>query len=257
MRLPRTASATRSWTRHTVALIGSEGGIGHSLSTTLSTRGASVHNLDISTGFDATDQDVVIPWFRDHPEVTTVIYAAGIAASGPLIDGPGVRQLADTVTTNVVGMLNVAAAAAPALREHAGRLVTLNSAFSLVTAHGYGAYSVSKAGLRAATDALRPELTPATVTDCLLGGIDTPIFDRAADRDPTPATAAVARSFHRRIARQSPDDAAAAILRAAHARKFRPCIGIDALLTKVAVMLLPSLTQRTVLQLIGDYPAAR
>lgn len=68
-------------------------------------------------------------------------------------------------------------------------------------------------------EGLRPELAPTTITDCLLGGVDTAIFHTAAHRSGTPAAQVVSERFTRRIARNTPEKAARDILLAAAKRR--------------------------------------
>ncbi len=243
---------SRAWSGHRVVVIGGEGGIGEELCRQCADAGGIVTSLDISTGFDVTDAATVNRWFADHPEVGTVIYAAGIAASGLLTRPESTEQIRSVMDVNIMGLVTVAGAAAQQIRQHRGRVVVLNSAFSLITAPGYGAYSASKAPLSMAVSALRPELSPATVTDCVLGGVDTPIFDRAADRAGTQEARDVAERFRRRIARNDAADVAAAILRAALARRSRAAIGKDAALITGAHRIAPSVLQKAVDRLIGN-----
>lgn len=245
---------TEDWTGHTIALVGSAGGIGAALKHHLESQGAHVYGLDIITGFDAADASTVDAWFESHSDVDTVIYAAGVADSGRLTDETGPGQIRVLMEANVIGAVTVAHAASEMLQDCAGRFVVLNSAFSLVTADGYGAYSASKAALGTVASVLRAELHPATVTDCLLGGVKTPIFHRAAARSPRPAAQLIADRFHRRVARQTPEQAAARITRAAHQRRSTPAIGIDAAIVKVSTNFSSKITQYVVGRLVGDYP---
>ncbi|WP_186314577.1 SDR family NAD(P)-dependent oxidoreductase [Corynebacterium glyciniphilum] len=248
----RTRRHPATWKDHRIAVIGGNGGIGEQLCMQLQADGARVFCLDLVTGFDVTDDAVVHRWFDEHP-VDTVIYAAGLTASGPLTRDGSIDQLRTLFNVNVAGMVSVAAAASSSLKRTRGRLIVLNSAFSLVTAPGYGAYSTSKAALSMAGTSLRPELAPATVTDCILGGVGTPIFDRAAERAGTEEASNVARRFRQRIARNSPEDAAARILRAGLRRTPRASVGPDAQVGAIAYRIAPSFTQKVLNTLIGDH----
>lgn len=241
-----------TWAHHHVAVIGGDGGIGSEVCYQLQNTGAKVHSLDLSSCFDVTDAGHVHDWFAEHPETDTVIYAAGIAASGLLTRPDGATQLRDVIEVNTAGLLTVASAAAESLRRHRGRLVVLNSAFSLITAPGYGSYSASKAALSITVTALRQELAPATITNCILGGVDTPIFDRAADRAGTQEARDVADRFRRRIARNRPEDVATGVLVAAAHRRTRATVGPDAALIAAAQRIAPGLTQRLIDRVIGN-----
>lgn len=241
------------WKDHRIAVVGGNGGIGEQLCMQLQAGGADVFCLDLTAGFDVTDDPAVHSWFDNHPGVDTVIYAAGLAASGPLTRDGAVDQARTLFDVNVAGLVNVASAAATSLKQTRGRLIVLNSAFGLVTAPGYGAYSISKAALSMACTALRTELTPATVTDCILGGVDTPIFDRAAEHAGTQEASDVARRFRQRIARNSPQDAATHILDAGLRRAPRTAIGADARAGAIAHKIAPSVTQRMMNILVGNH----
>lgn len=243
-----------SWDSSHIVVVGAAGGIGTQLVAQLTKQGAVVHRLDLRNDFDATDPDQCTAFFSAHPEIDTVFYAAGIALSGELTAAKGHEDMLSAVRINVGGLINVARAAAGSLRAHRGRIVVLNSAFSLVTAHGFAAYSASKAALTMICEGLRPELTPATVTVCLLGGVDTPIFHTAAERSGAPAAHEVARRFTRRIARATPGQAAHNIIQAAHKRRRTPRIGLDAHAVTILARISPALSNRLIMQIIGPYP---
>ena len=242
-----------SWKDHRIAVVGGKGGIGEQLCIQLRAGGAGVFCLDLTTGFDVTDDAAVRGWFDNHPDVDTVIYAAGLAASGPLTRDGAAVQARTLFDVNVAGLVNVTSAAATSLERTRGRLIVLNSAFGLVTAPGYGAYSISKAALSMACTALRTELAPATVTYCILGGVDTPIFDRAAERAGTKEASDVARRFRQRIARNPPQDTATRILDAGLRRAPRAAIGTDARTGAIAHRIAPSVTQKMMNKLVGDH----
>lgn len=242
------------WSREKVALVGARGGIGTELHKQLDAAGATVFPLDITTGFDATDVDQVTTWFGGHLDITMVIYAAGAADSARLTSPYGLGQLRRLHETNVLGAVTVATAARTPLRRSKGRFVVLNSAFSLVTADGFGAYSASKAALTAAVEALRFELAPATVTDCLLGGVRTPIFRRSSDASQRDAAGIVADRFQRRIARHSPADISRKILDAAYRRCSTIPVGVDAWAVAALHRLAPRCLQRLLGQAVGAYP---
>lgn len=246
---------SQAWEGEHVIVVGAAGGIGAELAAQLAEVGAEVSVLDVKYGFDATDAVKAWDWCRQHERIDAVFYAAGIASSGLLAATDLSDELRTVYATNVAGAVNMARAAAAQLRESGGRFVTLNSAFSLVTAEGFGPYSASKAALSIMTQALRPELAPATVTDCLVGGVRTNIFGSAADRAGTEASYEVNRRFLDRTARLAPSAAAKAILDAAWKRRKRPAIGADAHVIRHFSHIAPAATQRLVERKIGKYPA--
>jgi NAD(P)-dependent dehydrogenase (short-subunit alcohol dehydrogenase family) len=94
-------------------------------------------------------------------DVTLTVNNAGIASLETLATGD-VDVLRQVVETNLWGALSVARTFAPVMAANGGgTLVNVLSAASW--AHRLGAYSVSKAALWAATNALRLELAPSGV----------------------------------------------------------------------------------------------
>lgn len=239
-----------SWAGQSVVVVGANGGIGSALAELLEDLGSLVHRLDLSNGFDATDRECVNEWFSRCEHIDTVFFAAGIAETGLFGDLDAPDKLASVLSVNVQGAVNVATAAAPQLAANNGRFVTLNSAFSLVTARGFGAYSASKSALSLAMEGLRPELAPATVTDCILGGVRTDIFASAAARDGTSRSQEVHERFIRTLGRRPPRRAAHDILKASRKRKPRPPVGVDAAITVALHRIAPRLTQAAVTRLI-------
>lgn len=249
------SARSSTWAGHYVAVIGGAGGIGSALCATLRAEQATVYGLDLPA-FDATDVNQVERWFAQHREVDTVIYAAGLADSSPLAATRGVDQLRDLFEVNVVGVVTVAQAAKQQLAEVRGRFTVLSSAFSLITADGYGAYSASKAALNSVATSLRHELAPATVTNCILGGVNTDIFSRAADRAPRPEAYAVASRFTSRVARQTAEQAALTISNATLRRAKTAFVGADARAVFVVHRIFPRATQRAAFRLVGPYPSS-
>lgn len=245
---------SRSWAGHHVAVIGGAGGIGSALCAVLRAQNAETYSLDLPT-FDVTDAAHVNRWFSSHSEVDTIVYAAGLADSHRLASARGVDQLRALFEVNVVGAVTVAQSAKQQLAEVRGRFTVLSSAFSLITADGYGAYSASKAALNSVATSLRHELAPATVTNCILGGVNTEIFSRAAERDPRPAAYTVAGRFTDRIARQTPEQAARTISKATLRRTGTAIVGADARAVFVAHRISPRWTQDWAFRLVGPYPS--
>lgn len=118
-----------AWEAIHAAVIGGAGGIGTELSSQLTDAGATVHRLDLATGFDTTNPQQCSDFFANHPDIDTVIYAAGIALSGKLTSPRGHVDIMKTITTNVIGLIKVARASRLSLQTHRGRFVALILSF--------------------------------------------------------------------------------------------------------------------------------
>jgi NAD(P)-dependent dehydrogenase (short-subunit alcohol dehydrogenase family) len=145
--------------------------------------GADVFPIDLANGVDLADREALEAIVHPLGHLDAVFYLAGKAVTGHLLDPDACDKVDTVLESNLRGVINLASLTAPALRASRGRFVCANSVFSMLTARGFGAYSISKAALSAAMAALRPELAPATVTDCVLGGVRTSIFETAAKLD--------------------------------------------------------------------------
>lgn len=101
---------------------------------------------------DVTNADSITAAAAAASDVSIVINNAGIFAGSSLIDGAE-AEIRELMETNLFGPLAVARAFAPALREHGGALINVASVVSWLPIAN--AYSVSKAALWSATNALR------------------------------------------------------------------------------------------------------
>jgi NAD(P)-dependent dehydrogenase (short-subunit alcohol dehydrogenase family) len=141
---------------------------------------------------DVTDPESVTRAAAQVGEVDIVINNAGVFRTGGLIDGP-LDDLRTQIATNVVGPVLVARAFAPVLRSRAGALVNVGSVLSWVGTAG--GYSVSKAALWSATNALRLELDPdgVLVLGAYLAYADTPMASGVVGVAKTPPADIVAQ----------------------------------------------------------------
>lgn len=179
----RAASAAR------VIISGGAGAIGAATSDALRRRGAVVVGLDIvaSDGVIACD-------LRDQASVDTavaealdrlggcdaLINAAGVGTPQSAGSPPDAAALA-VLDINLVGPWRVTAAALPALRASRGRVVNVASGLAYMAVPFGPAYSMSKRGLVAFSDALRAEYGDCiTVTTVYPGYIRTPIHRASA-----------------------------------------------------------------------------
>lgn len=90
------------------------------------------------------------------PRLDSVVHAAGVVDLGAVAD-TATDALQAQLAVNLMAPLVLTRQALPGLRAARGTVVFVNSTAGLVTAAEWGAYGASKAGLRAAADALRAE----------------------------------------------------------------------------------------------------
>jgi NAD(P)-dependent dehydrogenase (short-subunit alcohol dehydrogenase family) len=174
-----------------VAVTGAASGIGAATCAELRSRGARVVGLDLNRGDGG---DIVACDVRDQASVDAavgeaverlggldvLINNAGIGPAQSAGESPDEAALA-CLDVNLVGPWRVTAAALPALRESRGRVVNVASGLAHLTVPFATAYSMSKRGLVAYSDALRLEHGDAiTVTTVYPGYIKTPIHDASA-----------------------------------------------------------------------------
>jgi NAD(P)-dependent dehydrogenase (short-subunit alcohol dehydrogenase family) len=108
-----------------------------------------------------------------------VVCNAGVAVGGPLEHLP-IDDLRRQFEVNVFGAVALAQAALPHLAEGHGRIVFVGSISGRLATPYLGPYSASKFALRALSDALRVELSPAGITVSLIepGSVKTPIWQK-------------------------------------------------------------------------------
>ncbi|SFR51158.1 SDR family oxidoreductase [Halogeometricum limi] len=134
---------------------------------------------------DVTDEDAV----RDavslvaEDGIDVLLPCAAYYELGAVEDVPG--ELVETqFGVNVFGVLTVARAALPALRESGGRIVTVASVLGRVTLPYHGVYCATKHAVESLSDALRVELAPHGVDVVIVepGPVRTGFNDRAKAR---------------------------------------------------------------------------
>ena len=165
--------ATRDLNGAVIAVVGANGGLGRTITATLTGRGATVVRCTRSGG---PDSDVTLD-LRDaragdalveHVAATTghldgVIVAAGIVAFGDLVDTDDV-VVEELFLTNAMGPMWLAKRVAPALQASQGFFVNLSGVVAESPMPGMAAYSASKAAAAAATEAIRREFRRMKVT---------------------------------------------------------------------------------------------
>lgn len=82
---------------------------------------------------------------------------AGVSVQGPMIEVPE-SDLQFIFDVNVMGVYRVTKAFAPLIIESKGRIVNISSISGVLTAYGYGPYSISKHAVEAYTDTLADEM---------------------------------------------------------------------------------------------------
>jgi NAD(P)-dependent dehydrogenase (short-subunit alcohol dehydrogenase family) len=164
-------------------------------------------------------------------EVTAVWAVAGIIHAGEVLDAP-VEDVAAVVDVDFWGVVHTVRAFLPAVVASRGSVVTVSSAFGLVSAPAYGGYNAAKFAVRGWTDALRQEMrlarTGVAVTCVYPGGIRTPIMTGARSAAGVDDARRRRELFETRVARTSPEKAAEIILRGVRAGRPRVLVGADA-----------------------------
>ena len=145
-----------------------------------------------------------------HGRLDAVISAAGVVAYGRIEDVPA-EVFDGVLRTNLIGSANVARHVLPVLREQeSGSLVLVGSVIGHIGVPSMTAYVVSKWAIRALATQLQLEnrdLPDVQITYVAPGGVDTPIYQQAANyagyvgRPPPPVYSPVtaARQILRRV----------------------------------------------------------
>ena len=82
---------------------------------------------------------------------------AGVNQTGPMIEQP-LSDIEFVFDVNVFGVVRVTQAFAPMIIESQGRIVNISSISGVLSAYGYGAYTMSKHAVEAYTDTLADEM---------------------------------------------------------------------------------------------------
>ena len=168
--------------------------------------------------------------------VDLVFCVAGVIISGSLLDSD-TADVDHLLDVNVRGVLYTAKAFLPSVvRSPRGHIVTVSSAFGLLAAPNYTAYSASKFAVRGLSESLQQEMAllghRVTVTCAYPGGVRTPIV-RNGRFAPGEDQAAIIARFEESIARTDPEVAARTILRAVERGRARVLVGRDAQLVSL------------------------
>lgn len=140
---------------------------------------AEAPQLTVAT-IDITTDDVAkaAAW-----EIDVLVDNAGFGQTGPLADVP-LDRLRRVFEVNVFGTVAVTQAVLPGmLARGSGRIIIVSSIAGVLSAPGFGPYSMSKHALEAMGKAMRAELAGQGIDVCLLnpGPYLTGFNDRMAD----------------------------------------------------------------------------
>lgn len=114
----------------------------------------------VPLALDVTDTDAIRAAARLATDVNVLVNNAGIAAPTPVLSGD-TGNLRRELEVNLLGTLAVTSAFVDTIAEQTGVIVNIASALSWFALGG--SYSVSKAALWSATDAMRLDLAPRGV----------------------------------------------------------------------------------------------
>jgi NAD(P)-dependent dehydrogenase (short-subunit alcohol dehydrogenase family) len=132
---------------------------------------------------EAQTQRLVARTLESFGRVDVLLNNAGFSPAAPIELLPR-AELRRTFEVNLLAGLALIGAVTPVMREQGGgRILNMSSLASRVPAPIAVTYSATKAGIEAATDALRLELAPFGI-ECVLivpGFVDTPTFDNSRE----------------------------------------------------------------------------
>lgn len=276
----------KSFSGKVAAITGAGSGIGRSLALRLARRGCHLALCDVdergladtvgsarqvgvkvtSALVDVAERGAVYGWADrvadEHGKVNLVFNNAGVSLGSTLENG-SYEDFEWLFGINFWGVVYGTKAFLPYLKVSGdGHVVNVSSVFALISVPGQGAYSSSKAAVRAFTEALRMELemsgTPVSATSVHPGGIKTNIARLSRGDASLEDIGLDARNTREKFGRlfiTGPDAAADIILRAVEKNKRRVLVGRDAYLTDGMARLLPGhyqyLVKRFVLKHLG------
>ena len=200
----------------TALITGANRGIGRAIVESFLNSGmvrvyAAVRNLDSASPLVKKYGDRVIPIEIDlnAPEtiagaaeiardVEVVVNNAGILTMTTPLDRDAIESLESEMTTNVFGLIRMAQAFAPVLKQNGGGVfIQLNSIASIKCFPFIATYSASKAAAYSVTQALREQLREqgTLVISVHPGPIDTDMADAAGFSDSAESPSVVAESI--------------------------------------------------------------
>jgi 2-C-methyl-D-erythritol 4-phosphate cytidylyltransferase len=145
--------------KHSV-VFGGSAGIGKAIVQILEEAGSTVHSVSRRTGCDIADHDQVEDTFerlmKEWGRIDHVVNAAGLLIKSPL-EQQSPAEVAEQVSVNLLGSLNVAQCAHAPLKESQGMLLQFSSSSFTRGRADYSAYSACKAAIVNLTQALSDE----------------------------------------------------------------------------------------------------
>lgn len=148
-------------------------------------------------GDDEAVQSLIAEVLDRHGRIDAVVNAAGVVAYGRTEEIPA-AVFDGVLRTNLIGSVNVARHVVPVLRrQRSGTLLFLGSVIGHLAIPSMSAYVLSKWGVRALARQVALEnrdLVGIRIRYVAPGGVDTPIYDQAANyagyagRPPPPAS---------------------------------------------------------------------
>lgn len=147
---------------------------------------ASTTVVPTDVGDDAAVGALVEAVLARHGRIDVFVSSAGVVAYGRTEEVP--QEVFDGVLrTNLLGAANVARHVVPVLRgQDSGTLTLVGSVIGHIAVPGMTAYAVSKWGVRSLARQLKLENADkkgVTISYVAPGGVDTPIYQQAANYD--------------------------------------------------------------------------
>ncbi len=147
---------------------------------------ASTLVLPTDVGDDAEVEKMIAAVTSQHGRIDAVVHCAGVVAYGRTEEVPA-EVFDGVLRTNLTGSVNVARHTIPVMRRQgAGSLVLFGSVIGHISVPSMSAYVLSKWGIRALARQLQVEnrdLDELTIAYIAPGGVDTPIYEQAANYD--------------------------------------------------------------------------
>jgi NAD(P)-dependent dehydrogenase (short-subunit alcohol dehydrogenase family) len=121
--------------------------------------------LDVTSPADIAAAVAIVQ--RDNRPLRGIVNNAGVVAVAPLVEMTE-KELQFVLDVNLLGPYRITKAFAPLLLASKGRVVNISSLNGIVASPMIGAYSMSKHGIEAFSDALAAELSPFGVRVSLI-----------------------------------------------------------------------------------------
>ena len=121
--------------------------------------------LDVTSPSDIAAAVAIVQ--RDNRPLRGIVNNAGVVAVAPLVEMTE-KELQFVLDVNLYGPYRITKAFAPLLLASKGRVVNISSLNGIVASPMIGAYSMSKHGIEAFSDALAAELSPFGVRVSLI-----------------------------------------------------------------------------------------